>query len=63
MLNTILNEEVNPYRMLTNHTINQLQIIVSAMEQHEPKHALTACKRIHELVDQMRAKILGIEPQ
>ena len=61
MLNTILNEEVNPYRTLTNHTINQLQIIISAMEQHEPKHALTACKRIHELADQMRAKILGIE--
>lgn len=57
-------EEVkaNPFRMITHHTINQLQIVLGAMEQHEPKMALTACKRIHQLADQMRAEILGIPP-
>jgi hypothetical protein len=52
--------EQNPYRKITHQTINQLQIVLGAMEQHEPKHALTACKRIHELADQMRAAVLGI---
>jgi hypothetical protein len=62
MLDTIVKEEVNPFRSLTHQAINQLQIILCAMElQHEPKHALTACKRIHELADQMKAEILGIK--
>jgi hypothetical protein len=62
MLNTIVKEEINPFRSLTNQTINQLQIIIGAMElHHEPKFALTACKRIHELADQMKAEILGIK--
>lgn len=53
-------EPKNHYRELTNKTINQLQIILSAMEEHSPKHALDACKRIHELADQMKAEIMGI---
>lgn len=56
-------DEVNPttFHKLTHQTINQLQIIMGAMDQHEPKLALNACKRIHELTDKIRSEIMGIK--
>ncbi len=60
MLNTIVKEDVNPYRVLNNHIINQLQVIIGSMEQHEPKSALNACKKIKAIADEIRLEILGI---
>lgn len=56
-------EPLTPFRVLAHNTVNQVQIVVSAMEQHEPKMALNACKKIKDIADEMRLEILGIKQQ
>lgn len=54
-------EELTPIRVISHKIVDQLQIVISAMDQREPRIAITACKRIYELDDQLRAVILGFD--
>lgn len=52
----------NPIRMAVHDAINQLQIIVGAMEMGEARPALEAVRKVHDIADRLRLEIMGIKP-
>lgn len=52
--------ELKPVEKIMHQTIDQLQIIRTAMEMGEARMVLAAIKRVHTLADEMRLEVMGL---